>query len=330
LGILGAGAITQVAHLPVLRKLKGVQVAALCDNDLPKARALAERFGIPRAVDDIEELLKPGDLDALLICTPNHLHESHAIAALSAGLHILIERPMAVTAASAQKMIKAAEKRERVLMVGATHRYRSDVQLVRSFVQSGELGNIESVRGSWHVFRPGRAQLGWRLRREEAGGGAMLDLGQAILDLGLWLANDPVPIRVSASLDRPAKEKGVEQSGSAFVICEGGVSVFVDVNWHHIGGGERFGVGLRGSKGTAGINPLHVWKELNGVPTDVAPTGSVGRENPFTAATRAQWAHFCAAVDGSARPAALQEQVTLHKVLDAIYRSAADGKDVAL
>ncbi len=330
LGILGAGAITQVAHLPVLRKLKGVSVTALCDNDLPKARALAERFEVPRSVDDIEELLKPGDLDALLICTPNHLHESHAIAAISAGLHILIERPLAMTAASAQKIIKAAEKRERVLMVSATHRYRTDVQLVRSFVQSGELGDIESVRGSWHVFRPGRAQLGWRLRRDEAGGGAMLDLGQAILDLGLWLANDPVPVRVSASLDRPARDKAVEQSGSAFVVCEGGVSVFVDVNWHHIGAGERFGVGLRGTRGTAGINPLHVWKELNGVPTDVAPTGSVGRENPFTAATRAQWAHFLAAVDGSAKPGGLQDQIRLHKVLDAIYRSAADGKDVTL
>lgn len=330
IGILGAGAITQVAHLPVLRKLKGVEVSALCDNDLPKAKALADRFQIPRAFDDVEEMLKPGDLDAIVICTPNHLHESHAVAALSAGLHVLIERPLAMTAASAAKILKLAEKRDLVLMVSATHRYRTDVQLVRSFVQSGELGEIESVRGSWHVFRPGRAQLGWRLRRDEAGGGAMLDLGQAILDLELWLANGPVPVRVSASLDRPLGAKAVEQSGSAFVTCEGGVSLFVDVTWHHIGEGERFGVGLRGSKGTAGINPLHVWKDLNGVPTDVAPTGSVGRENPFTAATRAQWAHFLAAVGGSAKLSAQQEQITLHKVLDAIYRSAADGKDVAL
>jgi predicted dehydrogenase len=330
IGILGAGAITQVAHLPVLRKLKGVEVTALCDNDLPKAKALADRFQIPRAFDDVEDMLQPGDLDAIVICTPNHLHESHTVAALNANLHVLIERPLAMTAPSAQKMLKLAEKRSRILMVSATHRYRTDVQLVRSFVQSGELGEIESVRGSWHVFRPGRTQLGWRLRRDEAGGGAMLDLGQAILDLELWLANGPVPVRVSASLERPPKDKGVEQSGSAFVTCEGGVSLFVDVTWHHIGEGERFGVGLRGSKGTAGINPLHVWKELNGVPTDVAPTGSVGRENPFTAATRAQWAHFLAAVDGSAKVSAQQEQITLHKVLDAIYRSAADGKDVAL
>ena len=330
IGIVGAGAVTQVAHLPVLRKLKGVQVTVICDNDLPKARALADRYQVPVAVDDIEEMLGLGELDAVLICTPNHLHESHAIAVLSAGLNVMVERPLAPTAAAALRIMKVAEKRGRLLMASAAHRYRPDVQIVRSFVQSGELGSITSVRGSWHTFRPGRAQLGWRLRRDEAGGGAMLDLGYAVLDLAFWLANSPTPVRVSASLDLPAGNKGIEPSGSAFVVCEGGVSFFVDVTWHHIGEGERFGVGIRGTKGTAGINPLHVWKELNGVPTNMAPTGSVGRENPFVSATRAQWAHFLAAIEGTAKPTVLQEQVTLLRVMDAIYRSAADGRDVTL
>ena len=156
-------------------------------------------------------------------------------------------------------------------MVGMNHRYRPDVQIVRSFVQSGELGTIESVRGSWHVFRPGRTQLGWRQRRNEAGGGAMLDLGLSMLDLGLWLGGSSPPARVSASLDAAERRRAVEQSGSAFVICENGMSIFVDVTWRHLGEGERFGVGLRGSKGTAGINPLNVWKELHGVAVDVSP-----------------------------------------------------------
>ena len=72
----------------------------------------------------------------------------------------MVERPLAPTAATALKIIKAAEKRGRVLMASAAHRYRPDVQIVRSFVQSGELGSVTSVRGSWHTFRPGRAQLG--------------------------------------------------------------------------------------------------------------------------------------------------------------------------
>jgi predicted dehydrogenase len=329
-GIIGGGAITQVAHLPVLKKMRGVEVQAICDTDLPKARALADRFGVKDAFDDIEDLLRYEALDAVVICSPNHLHESHILAALSADLNVLVEKPLAMSGTSVQRVLRVAEKRERVLMVGMNHRYRPDVQIVRSFVQSGELGTIESIRGSWHVFRPGRAQLGWRQRRDQAGGGAMLDLGLSIIDLGLWLGGTSPPARVSASLDPAGKDRAVEQSGSAFVVCENGMSIFVDVTWRHLGEGERFGVGLRGSKGTAGINPLNVWKELHGVAVDVSPTGSVGRENAFTASYRAEWAHFQAAIAGAAKVPSLQEHLTLHKVMDAIYRSAIDGRDVEL
>jgi predicted dehydrogenase len=131
-------------------------------------------------------------------------------------------------------------------------------------------------------------------------------------------------------MDAAGRDRAVEQSGSAFVICENGTSIFVDVTWRHLGEGERFGVGIRGSKGTAGINPLHVWKELHGVAMDVSPTGSVSRENAFTASYRAEWAHFQAGVAGEARVPSLQEHLTLHKVMDAIYRSAIEGKDVSL
>ena len=156
----------------------------------------------------------------------------------------------------------------------------------------------------------------------------MLDLGLTVLDLALWLAGNPTPERVTASLDLVKGDRGVEQSGSAFVVCEGGASVFLDVTWRHIGAGERFGVGLRGSKGTAAINPLTVWKELNGMAVDVSPTGSISRENAFTASYRAEWAHFLAAVKGDAQAPSLQEHVTVHRVLDAIYRAASEGKCV--
>lgn len=329
-GIIGGGAIAQVAHLPVLKKLKTVEVQAICDTDLPKARALADRFGVKDALDDIEDLLRGETLDAVVICSPNHLHEGHVLAALSANLHVLVEKPLTVTAASAQRMLRAAEKRDRIVMVGMNHRYRPDVQIVRSFVQSGELGRIESVRGSWHIFRPSRNQLGWRQRRDLAGGGAMLDLGLSVLDLGLWLGGMPTPVRVSACLDTAGRERAVEQSGSAFVICENGMSLFVDVTWHHLGEGERFGVGLRGSKGTAAINPLTVWKDMHGMPMDVSPTASGSRENAFTASYRAEWAHFEAAIAGEAKVASLQDQLVLHRILDAIYKSAEDGRDVVL
>ena len=330
IGLIGAGAVVQVAHLPVLKKLKNVELAAICDTDIPKARALATRFGIPDVFDDIEDLLEHQRVDALLIATPNHLHESHIMAALAAGAHVLVEKPLALGPVAAQKIAKATEKRDRVVMVGMTHRYRPDAQAVRSFVQSGELGEIDSIRSSWHVARPARVALGWRQRRDEAGGGVMLDLGLTMLDLCFWLAGNPSPERVSASLVRPKGERAVELSGSAYVICENGASIFVDVTWRHIGEGERFGVGLRGSKGTAGINPLHVWKELNGISQDVSPSGGLSRESSFSASFRAQWAHFLAAIAGDADVPSLTEHITMLRVLEAIYKSDADGRDVVL
>src|SRR5919109_3948027 len=192
-GIVGGGAITQVAQLPVLKKLKTIEVPAICDTDLPKARALADRFGVKDAFDDIEDLLRYEALDAVVICSPNHLHESHILAALSANLHVLVEKPLTMSMASAQRIIRSAEKRDRVVMVGMNHRYRPDVQIVRSFVQSGELGTVESVRGSWHVFRPSRAQLGWRQRRGGAGGGGLVGLGLPIPHLGVRVGAGPPP-----------------------------------------------------------------------------------------------------------------------------------------
>ena len=272
-GIIGGGAITQVAHLPVLKKLKMIEVPAICDTDLPEGprprRSLRRqgRLRRHRGSAPLRGAGRGGDLLPQRTCTSRTFSPRSR-----PGVHVLVEKPLAMSAASAQRIVRAVEKRQRVVMVGMNHRYRPDVQIVRSFVQGGELGTIESVRGSWHVFRPSRNQLGWRQRRDQAGGGAMLDLGLSILDLGLWLGGNPAPVRVSASLDA-GKDRSVEQSGSAFVVCENGMSLFVDVTWRHLGEGERFGVGVRGNKGSAAINPLTVWKELHGVPMDVSPTG---------------------------------------------------------
>ncbi|NNG17251.1 MAG: hypothetical protein HKM89_12295, partial [Gemmatimonadales bacterium] len=104
----------------------------------------------------------------------------------------------------------------------------------------------------------------------------------------------------------------------------------LDVTWNHVGEGERFGAGVRGSKGTASINPFVVWKQMHGSPVNVSPTATWGRETPYQASFRAEWAHFIAAIRGEAKLPPLEEQLTLHKVLDAIYKSALENRDIKL
>src|ERR1041384_3796235 len=97
IGLIGAGAVVQVAHLPVLKKLKNVELAAICDVDLPKARALAERDTLRNGFDDIEALLARAEVDALLSPTPNPLREPHILAAVAANAPVLVEKPIALT-----------------------------------------------------------------------------------------------------------------------------------------------------------------------------------------------------------------------------------------
>ena len=328
-GIVGAGAIAQIAHLPVLRKLKGVQVVGICDNDGPKARALAARFETGAAYDDIEEMLELARVDAVVICTPNHLHEVHAISAMAAGAHVLVERPLALSSAGVSRILKAAERYKRTLLVAMNSRFRADVQAVQGFLRGGELGPLATIRCGWQVFRTPHLTLGWRSRRAESGGGVMMDLGLPMLDLALWIAGTPAVERVSAFLDR-IQGKQVDEIGAAHLFCDGGLSVFCDVSWRHVGEGERTWLDVQGAKGSASISPLRVFKELHGAPVDVTPTGAAGRENPFSASYRSEWAYFLAAIRGEVPVEPPDDQLQLHKVLEAIYRSADEQHDVKL
>ena len=188
-------------------------------------------------------------LDAVVICTPNHLHESQIIAALASRLHVFAERPLALSAAGAQKIVKASQKHERVVMVGANHRYRPDVQQIRSFVQNGELGELESIRAWWFLARAGRASLGWRQRREQSGGGAMLDLGLGLLDMSMWLAGLPGDrARLGGLPGSRYARRPWSRAGTAMLALAGGAAIHLDASWRFVGPGERFGMAVRAAR----------------------------------------------------------------------------------
>jgi len=327
IGMVGAGAIAQIAHLPVLRRTKGVEIAGICDNDGPKARALAQRLGVASSYTDIEELLEFGKVDAVVICTPNHLHEAHILAALAAGAHVIVERPMALSSAGVARILKAAEKAKRNVLVAMNHRFRSDVQAVHKFIAGGELGTVNTVRTGWTVFRAARQQMGWRSRRAESGGGVMMDLGLPMLDLAIWIAGRPAISRVSAHLSGSGQ---VDELGGVQLYADTGASIFCDVSWRFVGEGERFWLDVQGSKGSSSITPFKVFKELHGAPVDVTPTGAVGREHQFTQSYRYEWAYFLAGVRGEVTLVPPEDQIRLHKVLEAIYKSADEQRDVKL
>lgn len=329
-GVIGAGAIAQVAHLVVLSKLDGVEVAGLCDTDVAKAQALAGRFGIPDVYDDILDLLRSSEPDAVVVCTPNHLHEVHSVTALSEGVSVLCERPLALSAAGVERVQAAVELSGAHLMVGMNHRFRSDIQTVRAFLTGGELGALRSVRAYWHIFRPTGVVAGWRERAAESGGGAMFDLGLPLVDLALWLAHCPATKRVSAMFSGREGSEGVEDFASVHMQCGEGHSLFVDVSWRHVGPHEKFAFEIVGDVGSAAIGPLKVFKEMHGTPVDVTPPSGESTGDPFSASHRAEWDYFLDVLKGKQPAPELADQLLLHRTMEAIQRSAHEGREVIL
>src|SRR3982751_2475165 len=107
IGVVGAGAIAQLAPLPVLSKMRGATLVAICDNDRPKARSLADRFDIPDVYTDIGDLLEADGVQAVVFATPNHLHEPHVLSAIAAGIDVLVERPLSLTAKGVERIVNA-------------------------------------------------------------------------------------------------------------------------------------------------------------------------------------------------------------------------------
>ncbi len=319
-GVIGAGAIAQLAHLPVLAKMRGAELVALCDNDGPKARALADRFGVPDAFTDIDELLEFDELDAVVVATPNHLHEPHVLSALAAGLDVLCERPVAVTAKGVDRILNAASKAGRKVVVANNHRFRSDVQALDGFLRGDELGKLQGVRTGW--YQPRGSIEGWRLRRNEAGGGVLLDHGLMLIDLACWLLDFPEIARVTAHMDRGRGANAVDEAMLVTVGFEDGLTLTVDLNRAYVGTEERWWFEVLGARGSARLAPLRVVKELNGRPVDVSPSGAAARESAFVQSYRAELAHFVSVVRGDSPYEPPTDQVRVHRLLEMIYEAA--------
>ena len=291
LGLVGVGANAQLAHLPVLSKLKGAELVALCDNDGPKASAIAERLKIPDVFTDIEDLLELDQVDAVVIA--------------------------------------AAKQAGKKVVVGNNHRFRSDVQQLYRFLQGGELGRLFGVRAGQYQFAT-PARTGWRFRRPEAGGGAFFEHGYPLVDLALWVADFPEPIRVTAHMDRTRGASTVEDSMIVHVECAGGMSFSFDVSWSYVGQEERWWFEALTSRGSARLAPLRVVKMLNGKPTDVSPSGAAARESVFLQSYRAELAHFIAVVNETTPYDPPDDQLIVIKLMEAIYKAAEEGKEVRL
>lgn len=324
--VLGTGAIAQVAHLPILSRLRGVTVTGLYDPDHAKARALGDRFGIERVYRATDEIWADEDVDAVIIASPSGYHEAQAREGLEAGKFVFCEKPLALSAEGGRRVL-ATDGAESRLMIGMNQRFRPDAIALKTFVSGGELGEVFYLRAGWLNRGIARSRRTWRQQKAGAGGGALMDLGIQMLDLCLWMMDFPRPERVTAHLHRGP---GAEVEESAVVLLglgDRGV-INTEVTWSLLAEHERQYLELLGSAGSGSIAPLHVYKDLDSGLREVTPTIAPGRENQFTASYRQELAFFAEAVRGERELPAPADHVALLEVIDAAYRSAELGREV--
>jgi predicted dehydrogenase len=178
--IIGCGAISAKAHLPAALKIPSIRVAALVDTNRARAEELAARYGIVQAAESFEAL--PDSPPAAIIALPHHCHAPVATALLMRGVHVLVEKPMALSSAEGCQMVRAAEFGCASLTVGMVRRFLPELRLGKQVVASGVLGELLgfSVREGRVYDWPSLTDA--PLRRDSAGGGVLIDVGVHVLD----------------------------------------------------------------------------------------------------------------------------------------------------
>jgi predicted dehydrogenase len=181
LAILGCGAITRSEHIPAVSAHPGVQLIALVDTDVSRANSLIKNRGLScKAVADYREVL--GQVDAVINALPNHLHVSSNMDCLRAGVHVLCEKPLAITSAEARSCTELAVEKKLVLAVGMNRRFAASHPLLKLVIEQGLLGSIQNYDFQYGGAFDWRSASGFYFDRAKAGGGALVDFGVHMLD----------------------------------------------------------------------------------------------------------------------------------------------------
>jgi predicted dehydrogenase len=192
--VIGVGANVFNMHAPALQS-RDIEIVGVCDVNLEAAERQAERFGCPSFADH-REMLAAVRPDAAAVLAPHPFHPAIAIDCLNAGAHVLVEKPIAVQVAEADRMIEAASQAGRLLAVNLQQRTRGEIRTARKLIESGRLGQIQRVEmiAIWTRTARYYAQAGWRGTWHGEGGGVLMNQSPHSLDLVCHLVGQPARV----------------------------------------------------------------------------------------------------------------------------------------
>ncbi|WP_189103745.1 Gfo/Idh/MocA family oxidoreductase [Streptomyces kronopolitis] len=206
-GLLGYGLAGSVFHAPLIAATAGLRLDVVSTASPERqAQARAEHPQVRTAETAEAVLAAADDLDLLVIATPNKTHVPLATAALEAGLPVVVDKPLAATAAEAEQLAALAEDRGLLLSVFQNRRWDNDFRTVRKLVEEGALGDVQRFESRFERWRP-RPKGGWRESGDPAEiGGLLYDLGSHLADQALTLFGPVVSVYAESDVRRPGAE----------------------------------------------------------------------------------------------------------------------------
>ena len=356
IAIIGAGGMAPY-HISGFRAA-GAEILALAGLDQAVTEQVAARHGIPRVFGGLDEVLRAlPELDAVSIIVPNKFHAPLTLRALRAGKHVFCEKPPALNAREMRRMLLAARQAKRTLMFNFNNRARPESFAMRDYLAQGTFGRINTCQAKW-IRRAGIPGFGgWFTNKALSGGGPLIDLLHMI-DLGLHFMDYPEPAHVLATTyrdhidnkafkgpwgiaDVAGGKMDVEAAAHGFITFKTGQAMTFQVSWAEMNAREEVSVTFQGSKaggmvrrlfGVDGIDATAIDScELYTVENDrqvnrvvnVSPDEMMGRVRSAM--------NFVLALKGEEAPLNTPEQaLTLMRIIDGAYKSAATRRPVAL
>jgi predicted dehydrogenase len=356
IAIIGAGGMAAY-HAKGFREA-GAEIVALCDVSQAAADKAAAKHGIGKVYTDVATLLRDEkDLDAVSVIVPNKFHAPLALQALKAGKHVFCEKPPALSAKEMAGMQAAAAKAKKTLMFNFNNRARPESYAMMEYIKAGTVGTINTCQAKW-IRRAGIPGFGgWFTTKALSGGGPLIDLLHMV-DLGLYFMGYPEPAHILArtysdNIDNkafkgpwgiPDVAKGttdVEAAAHGFVTFKTGQSMSLAVSWAEMNQREEVSVTFQGTKAGGLVRRLFGIDGLDNTAIDACQLYTLenGRHvnrdiivpADETMGRVRSAANFIRTLEGTEKPLNTPDQaLSLMKIIDGAYKSAATGKPVAL
>lgn len=322
--VVGTGDIANKRVIPAIEAEPRSRLAAVCDTVEERARSAAAPRGA-KAYTELAEALRSPNVDAVYLCTPVFLHVPQAIQALAAGKHVLVEKPVALSSAEARRLVSAAEKSGRKCGVAYFRRFAPKYAMARDMLSRGEFGKVALVRMAYFSwFNPAKEDPKyWRVVPERSGGGPISDMGTHMFDVLIGLFG--LPQSIFAKAETLVQPYDVEDSCSAILKLADGAQVTASFHWCSKTWSHEFEI--------IGTEAKVKWHPYDGD----SVTKTVGRDTQEVATPNARNVHypliedFVSAVVENRDPAVTPaEAAKTNQVIDALYRSAREGREVAI